>query len=465
MSLPPVSPTPAALKFQNRESELQAVLDSLAGPESARLFLLVAMPTMGKSMFLRQLQLELTGRQLPPHAIWTIDLEHAPQEARTQLPMFLRELYPSSKWLDPSQYHQELAAKVLESGLSCLMVIDNLHLLAPHVTLQLREILGKAFRAYPTLPLTLVATSRVRIPEVMPPRPPANFRVMHLNHFDDHSIYNAVRESGDGSWPHLEVRNFVREGTEGIPALLTPSLQWLRTHYPDGQSSLNAQQGRHFSDVVKPFIENALLSPTALLPLNLSPRSQQQLDRVHQSFATLALSTSIFRLLTRSHLKLIESEQNYSPLRSALAELRAYGSPFDLYSAMPVVEPKLRNWCATYPCARRLYFRYHHLSPESQSQAHNIADNLYRNWTGDMSLADNAQFHLERFWHVSELIRVTSSNDAPAQLLRRFDALLADVRTWRKFLPMFKSDRELQWSVESIKEGLYADVLTLLPSV
>jgi hypothetical protein len=257
--------------------------------------------------------------------------------------------------------------------------------------------------------------------------------------------------------------------TEGLPALLVEYLEWIKgqqfvldlEHEPIEGESL-------FGKLAIPYVESSLLSAHALVPYWVKI---DEMENVKQALAQLVLKSSVFRLVTRSHLKLLSEKDQ--ELDSALQELQKYGDPFDLFGGLPVAEPGSEMWHTMYPAIRRLLFRYQHLyqhlPTEEQWKTHQRAQGIYKDWPGIKSGTDLVRFLIEQLWHGVEYVRLSSQPDPKDRVKRHLNELLEpetliDGFDYKDLLShvrrRIEHDEELQSSLESLGQGFSNEILS-----
>ena len=439
--------------FRDRETELNTLLGCKEP------LLIVAMPTMGKSMLLERLGEELQNRSEAAHPV-LLNLGKEPEALREDFSRLCERLVPGLAASEESDTLAErTASHILGSGTQWWLLLDNVDRLTHPVARKLRQWISRTLQRLdqegaPNL-LRFVAASRIGIPAFKGLLPTPSFRVLQLAEFGEDILTAELRQAGEALELHTDVGFYAELGsrvqrvTEGLPALLHKTLEWIKSDRFNLATTSFAQLDRQlFGQVVRPYIENSLLSEGALLPDTAwSIRDQPLRDALTEALAQLMLGLSVFRLLTRSHLKEAASE-----LRAALQTLSTLGDPFDLLGRMAVIEPQRELWYTPYGAVRRLYFKYRYATRESQLQAHEAAFELYNHWPQELAGADATSFYVERFFHAAECMRLKESEGALERVQTLFAESVAQMETTaahRTFLAQLNGDSELNQSVEA----------------
>ena len=461
------------LAFKDRETELDEVIGNVAEQSENRLMLLIAMPTMGKSRFLEHLPKEMRRRGLEQHQVY-VDLGAEDPALRSRPGDLLERIFPGvDGGADPGEFPKLVATAIGKSKKPWLILLDNADLLTHHTAGEVRRVLcgavqvlkegGKGDR------LAFVAASRVPIPAFRGLVPAPSFSTLVLSQFGKDVIANTLGIAGsevglsrDPSF-YQELGGWVRSDTEGLPALLARTIEWIKDNkFTVADAPAEERSRQLFQSVVRPYVKDTLLAPNTLLPETLRRSSARAPERaMTEAFAELVLRLSVFRLVTRSHLNAMAAR--HPRLRQALQTISAVGDPYDLFGELSIVEPSQELWYSQYRAVRRLYFRYEYAAIDGQAGAHREAQDLYDQWPHAMSGDDSARFFIERLWHEVETVRLSGPENARARIEPYAEELLGQMQereVRRAFGRLVREDDELKHSLEAI--GLSPAVLLSL---
>ena len=465
-----------SMPFRDRDSEISALVENMGKVRGKRLFLLIGMPSVGKSMFLDALPGKLSSHQVSDHRIVRVDVAEEPPEVRAAPAKLLARMFApellAQEW-DESSFRREAAERLGGSQQPALLLLDNAETLSPLARRGLRYLLCQIIQDLLARScdgkLTFIATSSVDIPEFNGLVPAPSFEKIVLKQFDLAVVLQALEvdcsAAGVGASKELlwAAGKVVYADTEGLPPLVNGSLQRLRSgQFQELHQLEHAGEGVLFTALVRPYIEETVLSTHALLqPLMdsfpLPSGDEQLLQNVCAAFSDLVLETSVFRLVTKTHLWHLA--QTHASLKDALALIEVIGDPYDLFGALAIVEPGNELWHSPYAAVRRLCFRYRHLSVEEQVTAHTEAQAVYYSWCEGVSELDLAQFLVERLWHQAEIVRLLAPPNAKQRIQSFVDELQHLMTGNRRgtFRRRFADDLELQSTLELVSPGLSKD--------
>ncbi|HKX32746.1 MAG TPA: hypothetical protein VJ302_33980 [Blastocatellia bacterium] len=480
------------LPFQNRVDELHEIIHNIAIQGGDRLILLIAMPEMGKSCLLKHLDGEVISRSSAQHHVSYVNLGAERPEIRTDLKALLAQLFQGQDWghgpdepdpADQQGYLNRLVSTttqiILRSNRPWLVKLDNAELMSKDTAGKMRRALCSIIRELRTKNrdhlLSFIAASRVEIPAFKGIIPEPGFRTIILTHFDDNVISKTLEKIGTNLGLQQSTEYYQQLGkwlwreTEGLPALLVKYLKWINDNLFVFGDDFEETSRKLFEKLARPYIENKLLALDTVVPGTIVNHRREE---VRPAFSELVLGTSIFRLVTRSHLTLMAHQQ---PLLSdAMQTIQTLSTPYDaydMYGLLPVVKPVAELWYVPYTTVRRLYFKYRYLSVEDQIRVHRQAQEIYANWADIRSGSDQIRFLIEQFWHEVEKVRLSPPPDPLGHITEYVDRLLDphllsdefDYQDLHKlFRKLAENDKELQSSLEELRRGFSTEFLTWL---
>lgn len=463
---------PGSLTFQNRDRELLEIQRNTSAP-----YQVIAMPDMGKTSFLRQLPATLACED---SQVKLIDLAAAPQY-RDNVSMLLRNLFPND--LPPdfqaselSLFAEAVSRYVSISGKRWLVMLDNAELLSGETGKKLRAALCATLDClgrYGQLDrFTFVAACREEFAPFRGIAPTPAFRPISLSAFDALTVERVLHEVGDElglkDRALLEsLTSSVYQVTEGLPGLLVRTLKWVREEGAAAAQVSEAHCGRVLADkVVQPYVDDTMLTCDKLLCRQVlhavNPGDRRDLESCLRIFV---LGLSPFRIVSKIHVEfLVEEDQDF---RVALERLGGIApEPSRLLEVLSLFEPKhTRPWSVPYQAARRLLFRRHCATPESQLEAHALAKRFYDSWNRWFPAPDVAESVrreplAERFYHGLEMLRLgdmigREPGDGDRDMEPRARSLYEEVALDDDpfFISILRKDPEIKQALEGIRPG------------
>lgn len=456
------------LPFQNREKEIQQLITNLENPAGSHFHMIISPPQMGKTWLLDQLRLELL-EQNDRWLFQAVDLlEPESLDARGN-PIELLERF-GFKFSDNNIEMDELtivaARQISISKRHWLLLLDSAELLSDEVASKLRGFLSKTKRKLEesgvNTRLAIIVASRVEINAFKGLFPRPAFSMLVLTPFTENVISDAIKDvaekEGATRIDYWTLAGRLSRITEGLPALLTKYLEWMR----EKGFIFKSEEIGHSSDkLVGEYVEDVLLSAKILIPNWSDPNTQ---ENARKFWADLVLRTSAFRVVSRSHIRFLEQEGFITKLPSS-----GDSSPdlLDAYGKLSIVVPTLAIWHRVDPAIRRLLFRYRYQSDQEEAQIHEQMEKLYEDWISKVSGTDVLQFLVERFWHRVEYVRLQKrirGFDRADEHLEKFlvelcneENLKPDGFTYPDLLELMgrliSDDAELLTSLEEIGDG------------
>lgn len=453
------------LPFQNRESELHKLetnLDNLAG---SHFYLVVAPPQMGKSWLL----LQLSRKLIDPKLNWIVqyfDLQ-TDHEARSNIKKILVGLnfqVDELKSNDNEELCLAAAKQIKDSGKYWLLLLDSVEHISDQTAKQFRTFLGGLSRRLEPVSsrIAVVAASRTELLPFKGHIPKPNFEILELTPFSQNVIVSATRATNKDTGALLnyqDISDRLLKLTEGLPELITRYLDWMRIKTGFAFIPEDLEKDTLYKDIVVAYIEEALLSARVLLPYIPSSNVQEEL---RQAWARFVVKASSFRIITRSHIRFMTSEEimkNMSSLPQMSPDL------LDAVGKLHLVIPTQTMWYQIAPPIRRLLFHYNYRTNTEKLQVHKQNELLYKGWKNKLSGTDALRFTIEKLWHYSEQIRIHISigkkkknNNIEDYFQKLCDDLKPNGESFFDQLVglsnLIANDEELTTSLEEIEIGL-----------
>lgn len=476
-------PSPAT--FHNRQPELTEVIEGVA--RGNYLVQLVSMPTMGKSCFLRQLPSEMLKRGMGVgFKVVYVDLDEGPPSVCSDLRHLLTEIFRREEreraWSNSdAMLGTEVAETIRQTGKQWVILLDEAEQLLPKVAREFRMVLSSAIASLKAskgldqggLLGGLVAASRMELSAFKGLAPQPSFRRVVLEHFKADIATEVLEQFGKEAGIRREqafteeLARVVWETTEGLPALFDEALSWIReTRFELGNEPKAEQGDMLFDRVVRPYVEKKLLSANVLLPARvLADVTAEKRAGYIDSCVELALGLSAMRVLNRSHVT--ELCKRHPKMEQAWGVLQAEGRehPYEVLSKLSVIQPNVDQlWLEPYRAVRRLYFRYRYVTVEAQLSAHEEAQQLAKQFSGEnnTSFVDQARFPLERLWHEVERTRLSgvAAPQACAHIKGFYDEVRGSLSAGgrRAFDAQLLDDEELQQAIEMVQPELFGQM-------
>jgi hypothetical protein len=419
--------TDDAMKFRNREKELDDVLHGLTSPGGQHFWLVTAPPQLGKSWFIKELS---SKESLAGWGSALVDLRLESPEVRADADALIARLFelpaPITTWQIAKT---EIIKKVVSTKKPYLCLLDNAELVDQNTARMLRSRLGEIYAPLRDnytvdVHLSLVVASR-RDTEWRGIAPHPRLAQLPLTEFSPEVVHAALFDLAEDTGKKLysikldSVAERVHKLTEGLPALLWRSLRWL-----DAQEWLGLEQlddWEYFENLAIPYIKDDLLSYDSLFPrTRIAGDATSEADGklkasiVERAFQALAP----YRLFTQSHLR--HHLQFDQVVCDALASLN--WSLEDLWDAVsnaallqrPLDEP----WQGIHPAIRRLLYRHFYATPEAQARAHKEAREFVAIWGERQFGKEQTVGLIECLWHQAMELEGSNEADFKRQLMR-----------------------------------------------
>jgi hypothetical protein len=426
---------PAALvvpSFRNRDDELDSVLRGITNAGGPHFWLVIAPPQLGKTWFMDQLAIKL--RDEP--ANWSarrVDVSDYPDDARANVPWLLGQLF----WLGTSptssddQALRQIAAEVIDRRRPHLCLLDSAELLTDETVTSLRSAVGEIYRMvleanYRSVRIAFVAASR-RDDEWRRVTPQPRLTLLPLSEFKPGVIGDALRDLARQMGREVspaELRTDaerVYRVSEGLPALLTLCLHWIRrerwidVHRLSGQEEFEALAGN--------YVKEGLLGSVNLFR---SPGARD--DRVRLIVETAFRGLVPYRLFTLAHLR--DHMEGEAWLAGLLADIewsveRLWGA---ISSTTLLSRPLDEPWQEVQGAIRRLLFRYFYQSDDRRATAHARARRFAGIWSDGLTGNDQITGLVECLWHEAAELGYTRAAGAEEVLCESAAALVESLK-------------------------------------
>ena len=409
--------------FQNREPELNKIIDNLTNIAGTHFWLVIAAPQMGKTWFLDELSKRLRSTQPNLWMIRSLDVSRLTLDTRVNVPALLSQCFNLEPGFVGDDY--EIAVKIKRLDHSLLVLLDRAELLERSIEKEFRARLCKIYNAlrnsgHANIRLAFIASSCRTHHGWRGIYPSPSFGELTLSHFNDNVVELVLRDmakkNGQNSFGDNEYRALAKRlyrVTEGLPGLLVKYLEWIRQVQFVGLERMESQ--KTFDSLACPYAESSLLSTDSLVPVG-----GDQLEPKSRILKSTLLGLVPYRRITRPHLELaVRNDRNIEADLHTLA-----WNTDDLWNAVKdthLMHPTPDPWLVIHPAIRRLLFRYQHTSKEAQAQEHLSADQFYQKWDG-LAGQEAWTFLIERIWHRSEYYRLAPEENTS----RKIEQLVSD---------------------------------------
>jgi hypothetical protein len=457
-------------RFVNRHLELTNVIDGLTQEKGPHFWLVISPPELGKSWFLDRLSIELEHPEAFASAVrgskWAtrlVDVREQPPEARGKADLILASLFGLTPGvtIDSGRLHQ-IARRIIEGGQSHLCLLDSAELLEDEAVATLRSSLGQVYEVVkqsddPTVQLAFVVASRHERGWrglVPPPR----LSPLALTEFDEDVVTSALdslAQEMNRSFRSSQLAEYgalLHHLTDGLPALLVRSLQWVQTEEWRDMGRLASQET--FEKLVHIYVEKGLLSLGTLFPWE-----EQHLEGRQRILEEVFRVLSRYRFFTQSHLHNIF---DHNPaLRESLGNVG--WSIENLWTALDrtplLTQPLDEPWHEIYPAIRRLLFRFYYRSAQERFEAHRQARGFVEVWTAQQAGTELIVGLVECLWHEASMLRpdqpeaLRDKLNASAKklsLMLRSSSISTVVELREEAAELLMKDKELQETLNRV---------------
>jgi hypothetical protein len=440
--------------FRNREIELEKLLRGLANPAGPHFWLAAAPPQLGKTWFVKRVRTEMIA------AGWSanlVDLRDEPPEIRTNLNELVGRLFGiHPPELIDAEVQQDIAATICDQGRSHLCVLDSAELLDHATARALRACLSEIYRfideAADEVRLGLVVASR-REDGWRGATPPPRISAISLTEFNITVVQQALRDlahATDRDPFRSDLRPvavLVHSMTEGLPALLSDCLLWIRQQHWVGLNRL--KNYTLFKKLAEGYISGHLLSRDSLLSElreltgeTKGSNEESTLRALEQAYRALGP----YRLFTQSHVR--DQLEHNEELTGAVNDA-GWTLP-DLWNAISgtalLLRPLNEPWQEIHPAIRRLLHRYFYDSLTKQAQVHENALVFVKVWGERQYGKEQIVGLVECLWH--EAMALCGANDKEFK-----DRLCESARVLSRELkesPLYTVDELRRYAAERI---------------
>jgi TIR domain len=448
--------------FCDRHGELATLMHGLAIASGPHFWLVIAPPRLGKTWFLSRLSAEMEAAEPSRWITKRVDLREQPPDVRVDAGTLLAYLFGLKPPVTTeAETLRSIAHNISRNGGSYLCLLDSAELLEKETAEALRWCLSRIYNLVQTegnvhARIALIVASRRDDKEWRGVSPAPRLTTLPLAEFKVDAVQDALRVLADQMGRTYSSSEFwqnavlVHRLTEGLPALLGPSLQWIRAKEWRGMERLEGQ--KLFEDLAEPYIYKNLLVQDSLFQRS-GVQPQENVRALEHAFRVLAP----YRLFTQSHLR------HHLGLDSGFQRAldNAKWSLQDLWIAIsgtallkrPLDEP----WQEIYAAIRRLLYRYYYTSDEQRAVAHREARNFVEIWADRQSGKEQVIGLVECLWHEAEVLRLTRHREIAQALSESARKLSLALRPSAAYtLPELRayaaqrisSDEELQESID-----------------
>jgi len=432
------SPGPKAVLFRNRSTELEVAVRGLTNFGGPHFWLVIAPPQLGKTWFLDRLSAALVLEQQNPWVVKLVEIRDQKAAVRTDVGSLLRCLFgPDSPTALERDTYILIARKIITSYRQHLYVIDSAELIPEETARILRVALSEIHNIVSEAGLAqarfaVVIGSR-RENEWRGITPDPRLSILSLTEFSPEVVRDTMLALASEMGRTFERGPFLRDVErvsrlcEGLPALLTRCIAWIRHQGWAAMERLETEQ--LFRELAQPYIKDALLAPDSLFPLNHGEINSHAGATARSAALEHALRIlAPYRLFTRSHLRHYQARDD--GLKSSLADV-----PWaieDLWRAIsnsallrrPLDEP----WQEISGAIRRLLFRYYYITDAQRIAAHREARDFMAIWADQQFGKEQIVGLVECLWHEAAALRLQPSLVLEADLIESARVLSRGLR-------------------------------------
>jgi hypothetical protein len=383
-------------------------------------------------------------------------------------------------WLDTppasgdDQALRQIAAAVIDRNRPHLCLLDSAELLTDETVTSLRSAVGEIYRmvleaSYRGVRIAFVAASRrdeVWRGVTRQPR----LTLLPLSEFKLGVVVDALRDLAGQTdrFSPAELRAHaerVYQVSEGLPALLTLSLQWIRRERWIDVHRLSEPE--QFEAIAGNYVREGLLGPA-----NLFRSARPRDERVHLMAQTAFRGLVPYRLFTQAHLRdYVEGETWLSGLLAdtGWSVERLWGA---ISSTALLSRPLDEPWQEVQGAIRRLLFRYFYASDDHRAAAHARARRFAGIWSDGLTGNDQVTGLVECLWHQAAELGYTRAADAEEMLCESAAVLVESLKPSAAYTPpelrrsaalRMRNNEEFQQTVTYIP-GLFDKLVRIVDS-
>jgi len=459
--------------LDNRDDEFEQVVRGLTSASGPHFWLVIAPPRLGKTWFLKRLSDGLRAIQPTAWVSTHVDLRRLPVGAPYETERLAALLFGLSVSAAERPTPHGIAQQILENRRSHLGLLDSAELLDENSTIQLRSCLSRIHDL-----VQEAAPAPIRLGVVVASRSDSGWRgltpkprlsLLPLGTFGPEAVYKALivlaektgRTFDVATCQDFAVRAY--RATDGLPALLSACLEWIRRQQWQGMERL--EEADFFEFLAGPYIDDALLADDSLFP-SARPGSSGTRQVLKQALRLLVP----YRLFTQSHVRhLFDSDHAFA----ATAEVAGWSTD-DLWRALSGIallrRPLDEPWQEIHPAIRRVLYRFDYKTHEQRAGAQREAQGFTQVWATRQSGRERVIGMTESLWHEARFLRLTRPADmAPllSESARRLSQALGTSDAWtanelRAYaVNRMKQDDEFQDAIGGIA-GLVDDLAELI---
>jgi transcriptional regulator with XRE-family HTH domain len=402
----------------SRRADLDRVLDTIASRAGPHFWLVVSPLGLGKSWFLRRLAAEAAG---PGPANWTttsVDMRRSPADAPPGAMAVVRELFGVEPPPSPEEPDDELvriAVDVIQAGHPRLCLLDSAELLPAHTVKDLRGYLSRIYQfvqeaGSTTCRFALIVASRQAegwLNLTSHPR----LATLKLDEFGLLAIQDALTRLASAmerpfTFTGLrEDAALVRKATEGVPALITKSLEWIQAE--QWLAIQRLAKPPLFEKIIDPYIRTHLLSLDSLLPG--ATDQAEKLEARARVLGEALHHLAPYRFFTQSHVRHhLEADPSF---REALVD--AGWRQEDLWQAITgialLVRPLGEPWQELHAAIRRLLYRHFYPREAQAAEAHRAAFEFTQEWASGLTGREQVVGLVECIWHEAASLKLADA--------------------------------------------------------
>ena len=414
-----ITPGRGSIFFRNRTEELELVVRNLTNFGGPHFWLVIAPPQLGKTWFLDQLGATLLLSQQEPWVVKLVDVREQKAEVRTEFGALLKCLFGADSPTAPErETYVRIAQSIIKSRRRHLCMIDGAELLTEDTARALRACLSEIHNMVGDAGLAqarfaaVVASRRDKEWRGITPGP--RFTILPLTEFNPDVVQDALTtltEEMDRNFDRAVLARHagrVYRLSEGLPALLTRCIAWIR--HQDWVDMERLESEQVFRELAQPYIEDGLLARESLFPLShaqTDPAAAEAAPTVAFEHALRVLAP--YRLFTQSHLR------HYRVMDARLsASMDGLGwTVEDLWRALSssalLTRPLDEPWQEIPGGIRRLLFRYYYLGRSQRAEAHSDARSFTAVWADEQPGKEQIVGLVECLWHEAAALRLERS--------------------------------------------------------
>jgi hypothetical protein len=412
--------------FRNRQDELERVSQGLQSLGGSHFWLVIAPPQLGKSYFISEVATQAANHPQRPWTTRLVNLREWMPEWRNDVRMILGHLFGKNLPVATGANSlARIAHEIIGNRRQHLCVLDSAELLDRKTAAKLRSCISQIYDDVRNcgdvnVKLALIVASR-RDDEWRGVTPIPRLEPVRLTEFKQIVIEDSLRdleEQMGRSYPpydRMHQAALVQDLSEGLPALLVASLNWIRedlwVRLNQWVRNNRPAETAVFAQLAYPYVEKGLLSQDSLMP-GITDRLEPRMVALEHTLRVLAP----YRFFTQSHLRyhLTQDQVFSAAIEQAGWELEDLGRAISGTALLsrPLNEP----WQALDGTVRRLLFRYYYRSDADKIGAHQRARNYVEEWVKGQTGTEQVVGLVECLWHEATTLGLTSPEQIESAL-------------------------------------------------